>query len=136
MSNFSVRKALKYLFHPERKMIALPILTKMNSDKVSTMIGELGAIQEIISTIRRFEKEPKVVQLAIKALWTLCVNETNAAIATAEKALKVIWWFHIRCLTLTHRGIATKFPRGIIPFQDGTIFALTAPKRFIRFIKF
>ena len=38
------------------QMVAMPILAGMNSDKASTILGELGAIQEIVSTIRKFEK--------------------------------------------------------------------------------
>jgi len=41
------------------QLAAMPILTGMNSDKASTMLGELGVIQEIISTIRKFEKGAK-----------------------------------------------------------------------------
>ena len=38
------------------QLALMPILTSMNSDKASTMLGELGAIQEIIFTLRKFDK--------------------------------------------------------------------------------
>ena len=52
------------------QLALMPILTSMNSDKASTILGELGAIQEIIFTLRKFENGllPKNVFIIGKTL--------------------------------------------------------------------
>ena len=84
------------------------LISKMGTDKVSSKLGEMGAIQDLLSAIRSNMKGTIFLQLlfniftrgfildelvliaATKALWSLCVNELNAAVATAEKGFKQI----------------------------------------------
>lgn len=67
---------------------ACQLLAKLNSDQLSAKLGELGAIQDIVSLLRA--KNEKVLTAATGALWAQCANEMNASVATAEKAFKQI----------------------------------------------
>ena len=69
---------------------ACHLLAKLNSDQVSAKLGELGAIQDIVSLLRFHVKKESVLTAATAALWTQCANEMNASVATAEKAFKQI----------------------------------------------
>ena len=71
-------------------MKACHLLAKLNSDQVSAKLGELGAIQDIVSLLRFHVKKESVLTAATAALWTQCANEMNASVATAEKAFKQI----------------------------------------------
>lgn len=66
------------------------LISKMGSDKVSSKLGEMGAIQDLISLIKSNKKDESVLIASTKALWSLCVNELNAAVATAEKGMKEV----------------------------------------------
>jgi len=72
------------------QITACNILAKLNSDQVSAKLGELGAIQDIVSLLRLHMKNEAVLVAATEALWTQCANEMNASVATAEKAFKQI----------------------------------------------
>lgn len=67
---------------------ACQLLAKLNSDQLSAKLGELGAIQDIVSLLRA--KNEKLLTAATGALWAQCANEMNASVATAEKAFKQI----------------------------------------------
>ena len=49
---------------------ACNILAKLNSDQVSVKLGELGAIQDIVSLLKSHMKNEAVLVAATEALWT------------------------------------------------------------------
>ena len=81
------------------------ILSQLNSEKSIATIGSLGFIHEICLFIKKYKSgtvqlhveflsivdylEKEVFKNCVKALWSACVNESNAELASQENVLPV-----------------------------------------------
>ncbi|CAG5113597.1 Oidioi.mRNA.OKI2018_I69.chr2.g7687.t1.cds [Oikopleura dioica] len=63
------------------------ILSQLNSEKSIATIGSLGFIHEICLFIKKYKSEKEVFKNCVKALWSACVNESNAELASQENVL-------------------------------------------------
>ncbi|CBY43556.1 unnamed protein product, partial [Oikopleura dioica] len=67
------------------------VLSQLNSEKSIASIGSLGFIHEICAFIKKYKTDKEVFKNCVKALWSACVNESNAELASQENILTDIF---------------------------------------------